>query len=159
MRLRTPVCGHRARRGNCFIISFLHSRYASRGGSLMGWGQLYISLETSVLCEDWIYRGNIIIPAEKTNTPFSIYLRSKADTPLAHYPYFRCHPIFLVPTVMRRENRARAFIAPPLGGWEGLNQHGGLTVVWSKREMEGPPGTGMPSERKATGSWPWPHPP
>lgn len=25
----------------------------------MGWGQLYISLETSVLCEDWIYRGNI----------------------------------------------------------------------------------------------------
>jgi len=27
----------------------------------MGLGQLYISLETSVLCEDWIYRGNIII--------------------------------------------------------------------------------------------------
>ena len=25
----------------------------------MGLGQLYISLETSVLCEDWIYRGNI----------------------------------------------------------------------------------------------------
>ena len=25
----------------------------------MGWGQLYISLETSVLCEDWIYRGKI----------------------------------------------------------------------------------------------------
>ena len=55
---------------------------------------------------------------------------------------------------MRREDAARAFIAPPLGGWEGLNQHGGLTVGWSKREMEGPPGTGMPSERKATGSLP-----
>ena len=26
----------------------------------MGLGQLYISLETSVLCEDWIYRGNIM---------------------------------------------------------------------------------------------------
>ena len=25
----------------------------------MGLGQLYISLETSVLCEDWIYRGKI----------------------------------------------------------------------------------------------------
>ena len=25
----------------------------------MGLGQLYISLETSVLCEDWIYRGNL----------------------------------------------------------------------------------------------------
>ena len=27
----------------------------------MGLGQLYISLETSVLCEDWIYRGKILI--------------------------------------------------------------------------------------------------
>ena len=25
----------------------------------MGLGQLYISLETSVLCDDWIYRGKI----------------------------------------------------------------------------------------------------
>ena len=45
-------------------------------------------------------------------------------------------------------------IAPPLGGWEGLKLHGGLTVGLSEREMEGPPGTGMPNERKATGSWP-----
>ncbi len=30
----------------------------------MGLGQLYISLETSVLCEDWIYRGNIDILSE-----------------------------------------------------------------------------------------------
>ena len=97
---------------------------------------------------------NLTILAENTITPLAINLRIRADTPLVHYPYFRCHPIFLAPTVMRRENGARAFIAPPLGGWEGLNQHGGLTVGWSKREMEGPPGTGMPSERKATGSWP-----
>ena len=29
---------------------------------------------------------------------------------------------------MRRENGARAFIAPPLGGWEGLNQQESVTV-------------------------------
>ena len=31
----------------------------------MGLGQLYISLETSVLCEDWIYRGNLAISSVK----------------------------------------------------------------------------------------------
>ena len=31
----------------------------------MGLGQLYISLETSVLCEDWIYRGNLRIYLRK----------------------------------------------------------------------------------------------
>lgn len=86
MRLRTPVCGHRARRGNCFIISFLHLRYASRGGSLMGLGQLYISLETSVLCEDWIYRGNLTILAEKTApAPHTCLSRHSYPFPPARY--------------------------------------------------------------------------
>lgn len=30
----------------------------------------------------------------------------------------------LAPTVIRSTDAARAFIAPPLGGWEGLNLHG-----------------------------------
>ena len=35
----------------------------------MGLGQLYISLETSVLCEDWIYRGKIKIFRENAHLP------------------------------------------------------------------------------------------
>lgn len=31
---------------------------------------------------------------------------------------------FPAPTVVRSTNAARAFIAPPWGGWEGMNQHG-----------------------------------
>lgn len=55
--------------------------------------------------------------------------------------------------VMRREDIARGgVIAPPLGGRERLNLHGGLTVTWNKQEIEGLPRTGMPSEWKATGS-------
>ena len=96
---------------------------------------------------------NLTILAEKQSLPRHLFEDQGRFFPRT-LSLFRCHPIFLVPTVMRRENRARAFIAPPLGGWEGLNQHGGLTVVWSKREMEGPPGTGMQSERKATVSPP-----
>lgn len=32
------------------------------------------------------------------------------------------------PRLKARENGARAFIAPPLGGWEGLNQQESVTV-------------------------------
>ena len=44
----------------------------------MGLGQLYISLETSVLCEDWIYRGNLpkifVIPGLTGNLLFCIFV-------------------------------------------------------------------------------------
>ncbi len=33
--------------------------------------------------------------------------------------------------------RSPGDIAPPLGGWEGLNQHGGLTHDGNKREAKG----------------------
>ena len=55
---------------------------------------------------------------------------------------------------LTKHRRSPGVHCTSLGRLGGIKQHGGLTVVWSKREMEGPPGTEMPSEWKATGSWP-----
>ena len=44
---------------------------------------------------------------------------------------------------MRREDRARAFIAPPLGGWEGLNLQESVTVDASGGNWHSRQGAGL----------------